>query len=84
MAFENDLGNLDFARCEAYAQTLTNTELAHAAHDARVTAKIWDNCPHDEHNVSGKYWDEFFTYADILRGRALGINDTMNLFEEKE
>jgi hypothetical protein len=83
MAFENELGNLDFARCEEYASTLTNTELAFAAKDARETARVWDACPHDESNVSGKYWDEFYTYADVLRARGLSLQGTVALFDKK-
>jgi len=75
MAFENDRGTLDFARCEAYAASLTIAQLIHAARDAQETARLWDRCPHDENNVGGKYWDEFYTYNDALTARRKNGND---------
>ena len=70
MAFETEMGSLDFAACEAHAKTLTDEQLIFAGNDARQTAKIWDReeGAHAQ-RLSGKYWDEFFTYADEMSRR---------------
>ena len=75
MAFETNIGTLDFARCKAHAESLTEDELFFAAKDARACAQIWDNenathlNPQMVCTLSGKYWDEFYTYSDELRAR---------------
>jgi len=72
MAFETQIGTLDFARCEAYAKTRTVAQLQWAAKDAKAAAEVWGL---EDGTNYGKYIDEYFTYADEIRRRR-GFEET--------
>jgi hypothetical protein len=80
VAFETEIGTLDFARCEAHAKGLTDAALQFSMRDARDAAREADrearagyisgaDYPQSAGRRAGKYWDECYTYAAEMKRR---------------
>ena len=77
MAFETEIGTLDFERCTEHALELTDVELGWARNDARATAELWDQATGAEGiaDLAGKYRDEATVYGrEQQRRRVARVN----------